>query len=467
MTDQQRLLTEYAASGSEAAFRELVACYLDLVHSTAVRLVEGDTHRAQDVTQTVFADLARVARTLSSGVRLGGWLHRHTCYVAATMLRGERRRQFRERQAAEMNALQDHSEANLALVAPILDDAINQLGDDDRTAILLRFFERSDFRAIGETLGSNEDAAQKRVTRALEKLHALLKHRGVTFSAAALGSALTAGAVTAAPAGLAISVSGAALAGAAGVGASLGILNLMTMTKLKFGIISAVVAVGVGTPLVMQHQAQVKLRGENLALRQQLDELTALKAENERLASLLAQSQGSQSLAEERLSELLKLRNAVATLRAGTNALGRLQAENRRLQASLAQARQKAAAPSETPSATDFPRDKWEFAGYGTPEAAAQTMAWAAMNGDVGIITNSVTPELKQMLDGLIQQGRFEKDFLAGMAEDVKGMSAFKILTREVLTDDQIQLTVSIPGKNDRHPILKKIGDEWKFVRFN
>ena len=210
MTDSQNLLAEYGRNGSDAAFRELVARYVDLVYSTALRLVEGDTHRAEDVTQTVFVDLARMARTLPADVRLGGWLHRHTCFVAANTLRGERRRQSRERQAVEMNALQNHSEADFSQVAPLLDEAINELGEADRTAILLRFFEQQDFRAVGQALGSNEDAARMRVTRALEKLEEFLKRRGVTTSAASLGVVLTANAVQAAPVGLAVTISTAA-----------------------------------------------------------------------------------------------------------------------------------------------------------------------------------------------------------------------------------------------------------------
>ena len=150
MTDSQKLLADFARNGSEAAFCDLVTRYTDLVYSTAVRLVNGDTHLARDVTQTVFIDLAKMAWKLSSELMLGGWLHRHTCFVAATVMRGERRRQSRERQAAEMNVLQNHSEPGLAQVAPMLDEAINQLGSEDRTAIVLRFFEQADFRSVGE-----------------------------------------------------------------------------------------------------------------------------------------------------------------------------------------------------------------------------------------------------------------------------------------------------------------------------
>jgi len=111
------------------------------------------------VTQTFFLDLARQAQTLPAEMRLGSWLHRHTCFVAANTLRGERRRQTRERQAVEMNALQNHLEADFSRVAPLLDEAINDLAEADRTAILLRFFEQQDFRAVGAVLGSTEDAA--------------------------------------------------------------------------------------------------------------------------------------------------------------------------------------------------------------------------------------------------------------------------------------------------------------------
>src|SRR6185503_10189903 len=104
MLDAQQLLGQYVKEKSEEAFGELVNRYIDLVYSAAVRLLNNDTHLAEDVTQTVFADLARLARTLSPKVMLGGWLHRHTCFVASKTLRTERRRQLREQHAVEMNS---------------------------------------------------------------------------------------------------------------------------------------------------------------------------------------------------------------------------------------------------------------------------------------------------------------------------------------------------------------------------
>jgi RNA polymerase sigma factor (sigma-70 family) len=269
MTDSHELLAEYAATGSETAFRELVTRYLDLVYSAAVRLVDGDTHRAEDVAQTVFIELARQAPSLSKEVMLGGWLHRATCFVAAKAMRAERRRQTRERQAVEMNALQDHPEASAAAIAQLLDDAINELADSDRAAILLRFFEQRDFRSVGEALGSNEDAARMRVTRALEKLRSILKARGVTTSAAALGVVLAVDAVHAAPVGLVSTISTAAVVAKTTVAtASASAIKTIAMTTLQKTLIAAVVAAGVGVTIYEAHQT-ANLRAEVEALQRE------------------------------------------------------------------------------------------------------------------------------------------------------------------------------------------------------
>jgi hypothetical protein len=233
-------------------------------------------------------------------------------------MRSERRRLARERQAVEMNNLEDHSAANLASIAPILDDAINQLGAEDRAAILLRFFEQHDFQAVGNSLGINEDAARKRVDRALDKLESMLKRRGVGFSAAALAATLATQAVSAAPAGLAVSVSSVVLSGTAvGSGTALTILKIMSMTKLQIGIAAVVVAVGVSLPLVMQQRTQTRLTAAQEQLQKRDAELKQLASENERLSNLVARSstQVAASPAGNKSNEVLKLRGEVGRLR--------------------------------------------------------------------------------------------------------------------------------------------------------
>jgi RNA polymerase sigma factor (sigma-70 family) len=285
------------------------------------------------VAQTVFINLAKKAASFSSGVSLGGWLHEHTFHVATKAARAEQRRQAREKEAMETSMLQEDSGANLAQVGPILDEAIRQLGSEDRMAIVLRFFEQRDFRAVAQALGSSEDAARMRVNRAVEKLHVLLKQRGVTLSAAALATGLLTETVMAVPAGLATTITGTALAGAATSGTALAALKVMTMTKLKLGILGILAVAGVSATLIVQHQSVSRLGEENRLLQQQQGQMAQLAIENDRLSNLLAQANSAQALPRDQLRELLRLRGEVGSLRQQSKEFARLQQENRQLRA--------------------------------------------------------------------------------------------------------------------------------------
>jgi RNA polymerase sigma factor (sigma-70 family) len=415
MTDSLDLLAEYRRNGSDAAFRELVARFLDLVYSTSLRLVEGDTHRAEDVTQTVFVDLARLARTLPHEVRLGGWLHRHTCFVAANTLRGERRRQARERQAVEMNALQNQSEADFSQVAPLLDEAINELGEADRTAILLRFFEQQDFRAVGQALGSNEDAARMRVTRALEKLEGFLKRRGVTTSAAGLGVVLTANAVQAAPAGLVVTIStAAALAGTTiAATATATATKAIAMTTLQKSLITVTIAVAVGTGTYKTYQA-ARLRDQLQELReQQTEQAQQLTHERDDATRQLAMLREDNERLSRSSVELLRLRGLVGTL-------------NRQIELAT-NSQPPSSQTAESRPAWKLRELRWpnEFQNVGleTPQAAAETLLWAAQHEPRRLINMVHLPEDLQQ--------RYRKypetaaDFVKDVTERVRGYTQF------------------------------------------
>jgi RNA polymerase sigma factor (sigma-70 family) len=235
--DDRQLLRRYAADASDEAFGQLVSRHVNLVHSAALRLVNGDAHLAQDVAQLVFTNLARKAAALPPDVVLAGWLHRDTYFTALEILRKERRRRAREQQALAMNEI----ELDWQHIHPLLDDALNQLHPTDRDALLLRFFEQCSLIEIGQRLGFGESGASRRVSRALDKLRELLAKRGVTTTAAALSTALGTHAVQISPSGLAASLAKTSLMNAASATSltpTLGLVALMT-AKLKIIVASA------------------------------------------------------------------------------------------------------------------------------------------------------------------------------------------------------------------------------------
>ncbi len=252
--DDIELLAQYARDNSEAAFAALVTRHVNLVYSTALRNA-GNPHAAEEITQAVFIILARKARSLSPQTVLSGWLYQTARLTAANFLRAEIRRQNRE-QEAYMKSLLNEPEPNVwPQIAPLLDAAMARLGEKDRNAVVLRFFENKSLGEVGRALGASEDAAKMRVNRALEKLRKFFSKRGIVFPAALIAGAVSANSVHAAPAGLAITVTATAAKGAAAATSTLtlvkGALKLMAWTKIKTAAVTgAVILLTAGTGVV-------------------------------------------------------------------------------------------------------------------------------------------------------------------------------------------------------------------------
>jgi len=243
MNNDMALVREYAATGSERAFETLVGRYIDLVYSAALRQVR-DAHLAQDVAQAVFIILARKAGTLNEATILPSWLYRTAHFVAADLLKSRRRRESREQEAfMEAESEPTPTDSTWEQLAPVLEEAMAQLGHRDRDAIVLRFFQNKNLKEIGAALGMEERAAQKRVTRGLEKLHALFAQRGISSTTVIIGAALSSHSVHSAPAGLAQLISAMALTKGAAAGSSTptlvkGALKIMAWTKANTVIVA-------------------------------------------------------------------------------------------------------------------------------------------------------------------------------------------------------------------------------------
>ena len=305
------LIRRFADEQSQEAFAELVRRRIGLVYAAALRQV-GDAHRAEDVTQEVFVDLARKARSLTRHPTLIGWLYTTTHFAAAKLVRTEQRRARREQ---EVNAMNDPIAPTAAApdwdrVRPVLDVAMHELDERDRQTVLLRFFDQQPFARIGEQLGLSENAAQKAVDRALDKLQAALARRGVTSTGAALGVALAGQAAAAVPAALAASITGAALAG---TGVAGGFLAAGGASKAVAGL-SVVVAMVAGGMAVSEHRRAAEARAIIASAEPQQ---RAWRAEITKLTARAEQAEWRTAEAEKDNGALLK---AVEAARAGAAA---------------------------------------------------------------------------------------------------------------------------------------------------
>jgi RNA polymerase sigma factor (sigma-70 family) len=279
--DDAELLAAYASQRSEEAFAALVERHVRLVYSSALRQMRNP-HLAEEITQAVFIILARKAGSLGKEIVLAGWLCRTAHFTACNALKTEHRRQHHEQEAGMESLLQEpepdlprRSETEAGAwphIAPLLDEAVAQLGETDRNAVVLRYYQQKPLEEVGRLLGLNAGAAQKRVSRALDKLRKFFTKRGVTLSATLIAGAVSANSVHAAPAGLAATVAATATKGAL-ISATIttlvkGTMKTMTWLKLKFAAgvgVAALLAGGVATVAISQTGGDDKLAQEIVA----------------------------------------------------------------------------------------------------------------------------------------------------------------------------------------------------------
>jgi RNA polymerase sigma factor (sigma-70 family) len=254
--DDHHLLADFVRDGSEAAFTELVRRHAGLVHSAALRYC-GNPHHAEEIAQAVFIIFARKAKALSPRVVVSGWLYQTARLTAANFIKGEIRRRRREQEAVMQSNLNEPEPSDWGKIAALLDEAMGALGETDRNAVLLRYFENRTSPEIGASLRMNEETARKRVNRALEKLRQFFSKRRVTVSSTGLSGAISANSVQPVSSDMVKHFSAVALAKGATASTSTatlvkGALKLMAWTKAKTAIVASAAAILlVGTPAVV------------------------------------------------------------------------------------------------------------------------------------------------------------------------------------------------------------------------
>jgi RNA polymerase sigma factor (sigma-70 family) len=340
MSNDPELLRRYVEEHSETHFTELVHEHLNLVYSAALRETNADRALAEDLSQAVFTELGRKAARLLGHPSLAAWLYRTVRHLAANSRRAEQHRRLREQEAQSVNELLSEDSPNEAWqrIRPVLDDALHELKQTDREAVVLRFLEDRTLREVGARLGLNENAARMRVDRALDKLRGLLERRGVASTTSGLAAALAVGVVSPAPEALAATITSTALASGAAVGSTtLSLVKLMSVTNVS--VIGAIVVVaGIAVPTWQQTRLQ-RVRSENEQLRAhetelagQETELASLRGEVERLRKVgldQAELDRLRQYQAQTQPELLRLRGMVGVAR-------RANAEAETLRAQLA-----------------------------------------------------------------------------------------------------------------------------------
>ena len=306
MTDQtdSLLLKAYVERRLEAAFNELVHRHVDLVYSAAIRMVR-DPHLAEDVTQAAFIALARQASELVERATLAGWLHRTAQNIAAQTVRTIERRRAREQEAFAMSEqISTSPDVWWEQIEPHLDAALGELIDADRDAVVLRYFHKKSAAEIATILGVSDDAAQKRVSRAVEKLREVFAKNKITIGAGSLGILISANAVQAAPAGLATKI----LAATSGLTVTAGITMIQKLFIAGF----AAVAIGGGIYSFHLQKQIAALQEQQTALKQQMAQTSQ---ERDDANNQLAVAQRENEQRQNNQDELLRLRGETGVLR--------------------------------------------------------------------------------------------------------------------------------------------------------
>lgn len=240
----------------------------------------------------------------------------------------------------------------------------------------------------------------------------------------------------------------------------------MKLNSLFAAVLSIATVAALAIWLVVEHQSRQRLVEEHLALEAQLSRMAELSAENERLSNLFSQASAPQSLSAAESLELLRLRGEVAVLRPQIAGLESVRKENQQVRFTLENYLKNPNSKAATvPATADYwPRDSWTFTGYATPDAALQSVLWAANNGDLKTLVASTTGEIQKMVAADLDGKSADEASIKAM-DEVFNIKSIHVLSREFQDADTAILTAQIEGRTEtttEKMVLIKTGNEWK-----
>jgi RNA polymerase sigma-70 factor, ECF subfamily len=176
---------ERARSGDSDAFRLLVEQHSRAVFRLAFRMT-GNEQDAEDVVQETFLRAYRQLDKYEARSSFSTWLYRIASNYSLDLIRMRKRHEDkRERskaaderdilQTIPVNAPGPDRIAHSNQVQARVNEALDELSDQERTAFVLRHFEGLSIDEIGQTLGTGTNATKHSIFRAVQKLRRSLE----------------------------------------------------------------------------------------------------------------------------------------------------------------------------------------------------------------------------------------------------------------------------------------------------
>jgi RNA polymerase sigma factor (sigma-70 family) len=179
------LLNRFVAANDREAFELLIARHGPMVLGTARRLVD-DSHDAEDVFQSVFLSLARLAKTIRLGHTLPSWLYKTTCRIAAKVHK-DRLSGLQEPPPEPCESITPEVQLVWQEVRQALDEELQRLPERLRSPLLLCYLSGLTRDEAAKQLGWSLGTLKRRLEEGRKTLRFRLARRGF----ASVGLALT------------------------------------------------------------------------------------------------------------------------------------------------------------------------------------------------------------------------------------------------------------------------------------